>query len=99
MAALLLWIHQPIAVGLGYGSAADVFFGGGIERVMMKQVQVLVVECRGALNVVGMIEVPVVSMAPIRTACIGQVTLHMMQVRNSSGCVRDQNWVDRRYSR
>jgi hypothetical protein len=78
--ALLLWIHQSIAVWLGYGSAAGIFFGGSIERVVMKQVQLLIVECRDAFEVVDLAKVAVVSMAPIRVVCTGLVALHLMQV-------------------
>lgn len=77
MAALLLWVHQPMTIGLGDSSAADIFFGVDVERVMVKQIQVLVFERWTTFEVVGMTEVAGVVMASIRIVIVGLVTLQI----------------------
>lgn len=77
MAALLLWVHQSMTVGLGYGSATDIVFGADIERVMRNQVQFLVVERRAVFEMIGVTEVAGVVMASISVVRVGLVTLQV----------------------
>lgn len=77
MTALLLWVHQSMTVGLGNGSATDIVFGVCVERMMMKQVQFLVVKRRAAFEVVGLTEVAGVVMVSIGVVSVGLVTLQV----------------------